>query len=65
VGKVDVGKTVLVVDDEAGIRELLRAVLETYGYEVAEAGDGIQALAAIDADPPVADHGNLPGVRVS
>lgn len=35
---------VLIVDDEAGIRELCRVNLVLSGYEVVEAADGFQAL---------------------
>ncbi|MBA3269695.1 MAG: response regulator, partial [Acidobacteria bacterium] len=35
---------VLVVDDEPGVRELARRILESSGYGVLEAGDGQQAL---------------------
>lgn len=35
---------VLIVDDEAGIRELCRVNLVLAGYEVVEAADGFQAL---------------------
>ncbi len=37
-------KTVLVADDKATSRELVRTVLEKSGYAVVEAGDGIEAL---------------------
>lgn len=37
------------VDDEAHIREVLRAYLEAEGYAVVEAADGEQALAAVQA----------------
>jgi CheY-like chemotaxis protein len=37
-------KRVLVVDDTATSRELIRAVLENTGYEVSEAGDGYEAV---------------------
>jgi two-component system, cell cycle sensor histidine kinase and response regulator CckA len=37
--------TILVVDDEAGIRELVHKILRRYGYQVLEAGDGEEALA--------------------
>jgi signal transduction histidine kinase/DNA-binding response OmpR family regulator/HAMP domain-containing protein len=40
-------KTILVVDDEPAIRQLLRQELESQHYQVQEAGDGMQALAAI------------------
>ena len=39
-------KTVLVVEDEADIRFLLRAVLESEGYRVAEATTGKDAVSA-------------------
>jgi len=37
-------KTVLVADDKATSRELVRTVLEKIGYIVVEASDGIEAL---------------------
>lgn len=37
-------KTVLIADDKATSRELVRTVLEKSGYTVAEASDGIEAL---------------------
>lgn len=43
---------VLVVDDEAPNRILLRDPLEAYGYEVAEAENGQQALDCIAVRPP-------------
>src|SRR5438105_503727 len=39
-------KKILVADDKATGRELVRTVLESKGYEVFEATDGIQALDA-------------------
>jgi CheY-like chemotaxis protein len=44
--------TVLVVDDEASIRELLRRILEPAGYTVADAQDAPSALAAMSAHSP-------------
>ena len=38
------GKKVLVVDDEEVIRKFLRIHLDKWGYEVKEAGDGVEAL---------------------
>jgi len=39
------GRTVLVVDDKAEVRELLRAALEDAGYAVVTAANGTEALA--------------------
>jgi PAS domain S-box-containing protein len=43
---------VLVVDDDAGMRERLRHVLERDGWSVREAGDGAEALARVDEARP-------------
>lgn len=43
-------KKVLVVDDEAGMRRMLRMVLEGSGYRVAEAASGSEALTELQAD---------------
>jgi two-component system alkaline phosphatase synthesis response regulator PhoP len=45
-------KTVLVVDDDAAVVELLRANLEMSGYQVLVAYDGLEALDAIRAEMP-------------
>jgi CheY-like chemotaxis protein len=37
-------KKVLIADDKATSRELIRLVLESRGYEITEAGDGVEAL---------------------
>jgi len=39
------GKLILVVDDEAGVREATKTSLETFNYQVITAGDGIEAIA--------------------
>lgn len=39
------GELILVVDDEASIREITRATLEAYGYRVITANDGAEAMA--------------------
>jgi CheY-like chemotaxis protein len=39
--------TVLVVDDDAGIRESVTEVLTAEGYRVLQAGDGAEALAQL------------------
>jgi CheY-like chemotaxis protein len=41
------GRTVLVADDEAKIRDLVRDVLEPCGFEVLEAGNGHGVLAEL------------------
>lgn len=38
------GETVLVVDDEAGIRDITRRTLDAFGYRVLLAGDGAEAI---------------------
>jgi two-component system cell cycle sensor histidine kinase/response regulator CckA len=43
---------VLVVDDEEQNRYLLRVLLESQGFEVVEAADGVQALRMARDDPP-------------
>ncbi len=43
---------VLVVDDDPGVRERLRTVLERSGYTVGEAGDGAEALRRVAHGPP-------------
>ena len=45
-------KTILVVDDEPHIRELLRQELEAVGYQVKEAKDGVDALQQVKVAPP-------------
>ncbi len=55
---------ILVVDDEAIIRDLVRGVLVDAGYAPVVAANGPEALATARADPPAAivlDHG-LPGM---
>jgi CheY-like chemotaxis protein len=47
-----VGATVLVVDDDPGIQELLVALLEDEGYAVLVAGDGLEALDALAVARP-------------
>lgn len=48
--------SVLIVDDDAGIREMLRLVLETEGYHVETAADGLDALQRVRS---VAERPNL------
>ena len=46
------GRTILIVDDEPHIRELLRQELSERGYQTREAGDGKAALKAIREKKP-------------
>jgi PAS domain S-box-containing protein len=48
----DLNKTILVVDDEAPLRELLRQQLSTEGYKVREAKDGRDAIAQVNQQLP-------------
>lgn len=45
-------KTCLVVDDSRVIRKVSRRILEDLGFEVAEAGDGVEAMAWCTAVMP-------------
>ena len=45
-------KKVLVADDKAASRELIRTVLEDCGYTVIEASDGVEALSLVRALEP-------------
>lgn len=47
-------KTCLVVDDSRVIRKVARRILEDLGFQVAEAGDGMEALAFCRAAMPQA-----------
>ena len=46
------GKRILVVDDDADSRVVLRAYLEIRGYDVAEAEDGYEAVEKALEEPP-------------
>ena len=54
-------KRVLIVDDEENIREMTRLALETAGYEVGEAGSGLEAFAIIGSDAVLLDQ-KMPGM---
>ncbi|MBI4471691.1 MAG: response regulator, partial [Acidobacteria bacterium] len=38
------GELILVVDDEAALRDLIRTILENYGYRVLAAADGVEGV---------------------
>ena len=43
---------ILVADDEAEIRSLLKLYLENEGYSVVEAVDGLEAMEKLKSDKP-------------
>lgn len=45
-------RIILVVEDDVDLRAMYRTALRVAGFFVIEAGDGLQALRALDADPP-------------
>jgi two-component system chemotaxis response regulator CheY len=45
-------RTCLVVDDSRVVRKVARRILEEIGYDVAEAADGVEALAWCRAAMP-------------
>ena len=48
----DVKSRILVIDDEAGIRDSMRRTLEYQGYQFIGASSGQEGIALIDRDPP-------------
>ena len=48
-------ETILIADDEDGVRKLMHAVLATHGYQVLETRDGREALSAYEANPAKVD----------
>ena len=51
-GKPRDGPTVLVVDDDPGVRQVVRLSLELEGYMVKEAGGAEEGLAAVESEAP-------------
>jgi two-component system, cell cycle sensor histidine kinase and response regulator CckA len=47
-GSAKGSETILLVDDEEGVRKLVYAVLKSHGYDVMEAANGVAALAAYE-----------------
>src|SRR5690242_6077201 len=43
---------ILVVEDDADLRSVIRDILEAESYEVLESGDGVDALAKLRSGPP-------------
>src|ERR1041384_2346029 len=48
----DIKPTIMIVDDEAEIRGLLRIILERNNYQILEAGSGAAVKEAMDGPPP-------------
>ena len=46
------GPVILIVDDDARLREFVRVNLEMDGYTVREAGNAAEGLAALEEEPP-------------
>jgi CheY-like chemotaxis protein len=44
-------RSILIVDDEAAVRHVLKRKLEQCGYDVCEAADGNEAIRALEAEP--------------
>jgi CheY-like chemotaxis protein len=45
-------QTVLIVEDDEDLRRMFRTALTLAGFDVLEAGDGLEALQRIDSHPP-------------
>jgi two-component system chemotaxis response regulator CheY len=50
--KSGIAARILIADDDTSSRELLRAILESSGYEVVEAADGVEAMERAADFPP-------------
>jgi DNA-binding response OmpR family regulator len=50
--RVPVRQTVLIVEDDADLRNMYRLALTFAGFDVQIVGDGLEALRRIDHDPP-------------
>jgi DNA-binding response OmpR family regulator len=46
------GQRILIVEDDADLRRMFRTALSLAGFEIEEAGDGIEALHLIENRPP-------------
>jgi two-component system phosphate regulon response regulator PhoB len=46
------GKSILVVEDDAALRQLFATALELAGYAVRQAPNGYEAMHAVDHQPP-------------
>jgi CheY-like chemotaxis protein len=57
-------ETVLLVDDEEDVRELMRDILESHGYRVIEAGHPDIALSILEQNPAAPIHLILTDVQM-
>jgi CheY-like chemotaxis protein len=48
-------EVILIVEDESGLRELVREILEGHGYQILEAGSGVEALRVWEANDKKVD----------
>lgn len=48
----EAGNKILIVDDQFGIRVLLKEILQTEGYVTFQAANGIQALSMVEQEEP-------------
>ena len=48
---METNKRVLVIDDDPMIRSLVQSILESEGYKVSTAEDGLQGVELLDAEP--------------
>ena len=51
IGDLDMRDSILVVDDEDAVRQVLRRKLEQCGYDICEAADGVEAINALQTIP--------------
>lgn len=51
-GQLEKSNKILIVDDQYGIRALLKEILQTAGYKTCEAANGIQALSMVEKEDP-------------
>jgi len=49
---MEVAELIMIVDDEPGVRALLRDTLSLAGFEVIEASDGMSALTLLSTNKP-------------
>ena len=45
-------QTILIVEDDADLRRMFRTALALAGFDVVEAGNGLDALRVLDSNPP-------------